>query len=152
MANQNPQPEIYTTKHFFDGTAEGSQNTQTIYTQQANNEEVRIYGFRAIVSTQAGAVNLATNAQASDFDISIQVGNSSVPYGSFNLSPIMASDTLSFTFACPILVLFNQPISVKVTQRQSTATTAIVKISFDAELSLQQVNCLPGQAQFPRGA
>ena len=45
MANQNPQPEIYTTSHFFDATAEGATNTQTIFTQQANNEEVRIYGF-----------------------------------------------------------------------------------------------------------
>jgi hypothetical protein len=152
MANQNPQPEIYTTKHFFDGSLEGTQNTQTIYTQQANNEEVRLYGFRATVATQGGSVNLATNAQASDFDMSIQVGNSTVPYGAFTVAPVMASDTLSFTFACPILVLFNQPISVKLTQRQSTATTAVVKISFDAELSLQQVNCLPGEVQFPRGA
>ena len=141
MANQNPQPEIYTTTHFFNGTAEGATDTQTVFTQQANNEEVRIYGFRAVVVDAQGAYNLA--AQNSDFDMSIQIGNSSVPYGSFSIA---------FTFACPILVLFNQPISITIRQRGNSATTAYVKVSFDAELSLQQVNCLPGEAQFPRGA
>jgi len=152
MANQNPQPEIYTTKHAFAATAEGSQNTQTIFTQQANNEEVRLYGFRAVVATQAGSFALVTPAQGSDFDMTIQVGNSTVPYGAFTIAPVIATDTLSFTFACPILVLFNQPISIKITQRSNAATTVVVKVSFDAELSLQQVNCLPGEAQFPRGA
>ena len=150
MANQNPQPEIYTTTHFFNGTTEGATDTQTVYTQQANNEEVRIYGFRAVVVDAQGAYNLST--QNSDFDMSIQVGNSSVPYGQFSIASVMASDTLAFTFACPILVLFNQPISITLTQRGDSATTAYVKVSFDAELSLQQVNCLPGEAQFPRGA
>mgnify|MGYP003659345318 CR=1 FL=1 len=142
MANQNPQPEIYTTTHFFSATTEGATDTQTIYTQQANNEEVRLYGFRAVVVDAQGAYALGT--QNSDFDMSIQVGNSTVPYGAFS--------TLSFTFACPILVLFNQPISITMRQRGDSTTTAYVKVSFDAELSLQQVNCLPGQAQFPRGA
>tara|TARA_R110000751_G_scaffold83901_5_gene168193 strand:- start:1865 stop:2320 length:456 start_codon:yes stop_codon:yes gene_type:complete len=151
MANQNPQPEIYTTTHFFNGTAEGATDTQTVFTQQANNEEVRIYGFRAVVVNAQGAYNLA--AQNSDFDMSIQIGNSTVPYGSFSIASVVASDTLAFTFACPILVLFNQPISITMRQRGSTdPTTAYVKVSFDAELSLQQVNCLPGEAQFPRGA
>ena len=150
MANQNPQPEIYTTSHFFNATAEGATNTQTIYTQQANNEEVRLYGFRAVVVDAQGAYALAT--QNSDFDMSIQVGNSTVPYGSFSIASVMASDTLSFTFACPILVLFNQPISITMRQRGNSTTTAYVKVSFDAELSLRQVNCLPGEAQFPRGA
>jgi hypothetical protein len=150
MANQNPQPEIYTTTHFFNGTAEGATDTQTVFTQQANNEEVRIYGFRAVVVDAQGAYNLA--AQNSDFDMSIQIGNSSVPYGSFSIASVVASDTLAFTFACPILVLFNQPISITIRQRGNSATTAYVKVSFDAELSLQQVNCLPGEAQFPRGA
>ena len=43
MANQNPQPEIYTTRHSFAGSANnGTTDTQTVYTNQANNEEVRI--------------------------------------------------------------------------------------------------------------
>ena len=41
MANQDPQPEIYSTTHTFTGaTAAGTVNTQTIFTNQANNEEV----------------------------------------------------------------------------------------------------------------
>ena len=64
MANQNPQPEIYTTKHFFNGTVEGATNTQTVFTQQANNEEVRIYGFSVDITDVAGAT-YATNV---DFD------------------------------------------------------------------------------------
>ena len=65
MANQNPQPEIYTTKHFFNGTAEGATNTQTVFTQQANNEEVRIYGFSVDITDVAGAT-YTTNV---DFDL-----------------------------------------------------------------------------------
>ena len=41
MANQNPQPEIYTTRHTFGGSAtQGSSDLQTVYTNQASNEEV----------------------------------------------------------------------------------------------------------------
>ena len=47
MANQDPQPEIYTTRHNFDASAvavpAGTTITKSIYTNQANNEEVRIY-------------------------------------------------------------------------------------------------------------
>ena len=48
MANQDPQPEIYTTRHTFDASAvlvsAGTTNLVSVYTNQANNEEVRIYG------------------------------------------------------------------------------------------------------------
>jgi hypothetical protein len=49
-----------------------------------------------------------------------------------------------------VLVLFQQPIAVKVIQRGALTTTAVVKISLHAELSLQEVNCLPGEKQYPR--
>ncbi len=146
MANQNPQPEIYTTSHFFNGTNEGATNTQTIFTQQANNEEVRIYGFGVDI-TNAGGATFTNNI---DFDLEIQIGNSKVPFTQFPISQVVASDTKTLFFSCPILVLFQQPISVKVIQRGSLATTCVVKISFIAELSLQEVNCLPGEKQFPR--
>ena len=53
MANQDPQPEIYTTRYNFNGDTGGTgatiaANTSqvvSIYTNQANNEEVRIYGL-----------------------------------------------------------------------------------------------------------
>jgi|TARA_B100000282_G_scaffold150787_1_gene108609 hypothetical protein len=146
MANQNPQPEIYTTSHFFDATAEGATNTQTIFTQQANNEEVRIYGFGVDITNAVGT-NLTTNI---DFDVEIQIGNSKVPFTQFPISQVVASDTKTFFFSCPILVLFQQPISVKIIQRGSLTTTCLVKVSFIAELSLQEANCLPGEKQFPR--
>ena len=46
MANQYPQPEVYTTTHPFasSGTALGSTDSQTIYTNIAHNEQVLIYG------------------------------------------------------------------------------------------------------------
>jgi len=146
MANQNPQPEIYTTKHFFNGTAEGATNTQTVFTQQANNEEVRIYGFSVDITNVSGAT-YTTNV---DFDLELQIGNSKVPFTQFPISQVVGSDTDTFYFSCPILVLFQQPISVKVIQRGSATTTCAVKISLHAELSLQQANCLPGEKQYPR--
>ena len=146
MANQNPQPEIYTTNHYFDGTAAGQTNTQTVFTQQANNEEVRIYGFSVDVCNGDG-VNFTANT---DFDLEITVGNSKVPYTQFPIAQVVASDTKTQYFSCPILVLFQQPIAVKVIQRGALTTTAVVKISLHAELSLQEVNCLPGEKQYPR--
>ena len=44
MVNQDPQPEVYTTIHDFPiAVAAGTQNTVNIFTNQANNEELRIY-------------------------------------------------------------------------------------------------------------
>ncbi len=47
MANQNPQPEVYTTRHVFGDNAAvisaGTRVTQTVYTNQANNEEVMVH-------------------------------------------------------------------------------------------------------------
>ena len=44
MANQDPQPEVYTTVHDFSvATTSGTQSAVSIFTNQANNEEVRVY-------------------------------------------------------------------------------------------------------------
>ena len=46
MANQDPQPEIYSTSHTFAGAAAaGTSNQVSIFTNQANNEEVRLYAI-----------------------------------------------------------------------------------------------------------
>ena len=46
MANQDPEPKILTTNHNFSVPAtNGTSNIATIYTNQANNEDVRIHGF-----------------------------------------------------------------------------------------------------------
>ena len=46
MANQDPQPEVYSTTHTFAGAAvSGTSNVVSIFTNQANNEEVRLYAI-----------------------------------------------------------------------------------------------------------
>ena len=46
MVNQDPEPKILTTVHDFAVPAgAGTTNIATVYTNQANNEDVRIHGF-----------------------------------------------------------------------------------------------------------
>lgn len=153
MANQNPQPEIYTTRHSFaSGVAAGTQNIKTVYTNQNSSEEVRIYSLSVnCVNSGTGAASTAT-----DFSVRIKIGNSYVPFQEFDLGVIQARDDRTVTFPTPILVLFQQPISVEVNWKGGTgqATTldpaTDVKVSLNAELSLAEV-CLPnGQMGFPR--
>mgnify|MGYP003628522838 CR=1 FL=1 len=62
MVNQNPQPEVYTTRHAFTtGASQGTNVTSQIFTNQAHNEEVRIYGLMVnIVVTATGNTVSAT--------------------------------------------------------------------------------------------
>ena len=47
MANQDPQPEVYTvTSQFARNTPADTQLVTNIITSQANNEEVRIYAMK----------------------------------------------------------------------------------------------------------
>ena len=86
MANQDPQPEIYTTRYTFDASAaDVAANTSqvvSIYTNQANNEEVRIYGIAVRVDDE----NNATATSLNDFAVSIQVGANNVPSNQFDVS------------------------------------------------------------------
>ena len=141
MANQNPQPEIYTTRHSFGASdPNGTAITQTVYTNQANNEEVRIYGLMADVSlTTTGAV--ARNAEC-DWDVQIQVGNANIPSKAFDLGVITQRDDRRIDFPSPILVLFNQPVSITVTYKggdaaNTPAAVTTVRVSLISELSLQ---------------
>tara|TARA_Y100000389_G_scaffold62597_1_gene58688 strand:- start:39998 stop:40447 length:450 start_codon:yes stop_codon:yes gene_type:complete len=143
MANQNPQPEIYTTRHTFSGSAtQGSSDVQTVYTNQASNEEVRIYGIMADISL-AGDGSVARDAE-SDFDIHIQVGNSNIPSKAFDLGVITQKDDRRLDFPSPVLAMFNQPISVKVIYKgganatgNTPAASTVVRVSLISELSLQ---------------
>jgi hypothetical protein len=145
MANQNPQPEIYTTRHTFGGSAtQGSSDIQTVYTNQASNEEVRIYGIMADISL-TGDGSVARDAE-SDFDIQIQIGNSNIPSKAFDLGVITQKDDRRLDFPSPILVLFNQPVSVKVIYKgganatgNTPAASTTVRVSLISELSLQNV-------------
>ena len=122
MANQDPQPEIYTTRYNFnadtgDGGATIAANTSqvvSIYTNQANNEEVRIYGIAVRVTDSAGVTSAADN----DFAVSIQVGANNVPSNQFDISWLANNINNGggiLMFPSPVLVLFQQPLSVTVT-------------------------------------
>lgn len=225
MVNQNPQPEIYSTRHeFATAQAQGANDTQTVYTNQASNEECRIYalaismltneanvtghvnnsllnsqtmagtaGYGATMTAGTGLVgdyqnayvvpgatsspfilqniNTATTGTADyldatlgatasdifylsggpssetltcvDWNVKIQIGQGNVPSTAFNAGIITGTDTMMITFPTPILVLYNQPISVQVSWANTVASTqaTIVKCSLIAELSLQQVAC-----------
>ena len=142
MANQNPQPEIYTTRHSFaTGSDNGTAITQTVYTNQANNEEVRIFGLMADVSLATTGATSARDTE-SDWDVQIQVGNANIPSKAFDLGVITQRDDRRMDFPSPILVLFNQPISVTVIFKGGDAANTpdgqvMVRVSLISELSLQ---------------
>ena len=151
MANQDPQPEIYTIRANFnadtgDGGATIAANTSnvvSIYTNQANNEEVRIYGLAVRVTDSAGVTSVADN----DFAVSIQVGANNVPSNQFDISWLannIAAGGGILMFPSPVLVLFQQPLSIAVTTRSTiTAGAAAAKnqtvvVDLIGELAIQK--------------
>ena len=149
MANQDPQPEIYTTRYNFNadtntGGATIAANTSqvvSIYTNQANNEEVRIYGI-AVRITDADGNNLT-----GDFAVSIQVGANNVPSNQFDISWLannIANGGGILMFPSPVLVLFQQPLSVTVTTRSQitgaagNANNQTVVVGLIGELAIQK--------------
>jgi len=131
MANQDPQPEIYTTRYNFNadtgaGGATVAANTSqvvSIYTNQANNEEVRIYGIAVRITDSAGV------ARIGDYAVSIQVGANNVPSNQFDVSWLannIANGGGILMFPSPVLVLFQQPLSVTVTTLSAIPGVAAV--------------------------
>tara|TARA_B100000927_G_scaffold290274_1_gene288713 strand:- start:484 stop:942 length:459 start_codon:yes stop_codon:yes gene_type:complete len=145
MANQNPQPEVYYTRHAFTtSSTQGSTDTQTVFTNQANNEEVRIYGVQVHIMDTAGGND--AGAQDNDLKLSIQVGNAKVPSQEFDIGVIHRKDDKTLHFPTPILVMFQQPISVTVkwTDDQVPAANKSIAINLLSELSIQQT-----EGQYP---
>lgn len=145
MANQDPQPEIYTTRYTFDASAaDVAANTSqvvSIYTNQANNEEVRIYGIAVRVDDE----NNATATNFNDFAVSIQVGANNVPSNQFDVSWLannIANGGGILMFPSPVLVLFQQPLSVTVTTRSAIPNVANrerrVVVDLIGELAIQK--------------
>ena len=138
MANQDPQPEIYSTTHTFTGaTAAGTVNTQTIFTNQANNEEVRLYAIAVNILDNAGTV--ATTE--TDFNVQIQVGPNNVPSNSFDISWVFQNINQGgpvLAFSTPIFVLFQQPLAVTVSVTTATTATRTVNVSLIGELAIQK--------------
>lgn len=145
MANQDPQPEIYTTRYTFDASAAdvvaNTSQVVSIYTNQANNEEVRIYGIAVRVDDE----NNATATSLNDFAVSIQVGANNVPSNQFDVSWLannIANGGGILMFPSPVLVLFQQPLSVTVTTRSAIPTSANrerrVVVDLIGELAIQK--------------
>ena len=139
MANQDPQPEIYTTRHdVAASSAAGTTNTVTVYTNQANNEEVRIYAIavRIIDSTGASATT------DTDFAVSLQVGPNNVPSNQFDVGWLhtnLANGGSVLAFSTPVLVLFQQPLAVKVEVKTATTADRTVVVDLIGELAIQKV-------------
>lgn len=152
MANQDPQPEIYTTRYPWDADTSlagatqpaGTSQVVSVYTNQANNEEVRIYGIAVrVFDTADGAASTTFN----DFAVSIQVGANNVPSNQFDISwlanNINAGGSI-LMFPSPILILFQQPLSITVTTQSvitgvaSTANDRTVVVDLIGELAIQK--------------
>ena len=119
MANQDPQPEVYTTTHAFAGAAAtGTSNVISVFTNQANNEEVRLYaiGVELLDATTGAAL-----AAGLDYSVSIQVGPNNVPSNAFSAGFIFSKNDRTLALSTPILVLFQQPLQITVTTNQVVA-------------------------------
>tara|TARA_R110002020_G_scaffold282225_1_gene497970 strand:+ start:421 stop:876 length:456 start_codon:yes stop_codon:yes gene_type:complete len=145
MANQDPQPEIYTTRHNFDASAvlvsAGTTNLVTIYTNQANNEEVRLYGIAVrIIDENGDSVTTFT-----DFAMSIQVGPNNVPSNQFDVGWLhtnLANGGGVLMLPTPVLALFQQPLAVIIEAKSAIAQAAnrerTVVVDLIGELAIQK--------------
>ena len=138
MANQDPQPEVYTTSHQFAGSAaSGTSKVISIFTNQANNEEVRLYaiGVEMLDATTGQALTADL-----DYSVSIQVGPNNVPSNAFSAGFIFSKNDRTLAFSSPILVLFQQPLQVTVTTNQAVAANgSIIKVTLIGELAIQKI-------------
>ena len=98
MANQDPQPEIYTTRYAWNADtttatgatiAAGTSQVVSIYTNQANNEEVRIRGW---LTTSTTAVRFLCSPLRFLF-----FSNNLYPSQSLQVLPSQVSETLLTT-------------------------------------------------------
>ena len=145
MANQDPQPEIYTTRHTFDAStvavAAGTTNLVSVYTNQANNEEVRLYGIAVRIVDENGT----TVSTITDFAMSIQVGPNNVPSNQFDIGWLhtnLSNGGSILTLPTPVLVLFQQPLSIIIESKsliaQATDRKRTVVVDLIGELAIQK--------------
>ena len=141
IVNQNPQPEVYTTRHAFTTAAtQGTNVTTQIFTNQAHNEEVRVYGLMVnIVNTSTGDTISATANEF--FDVSIQAGPNRIPSTAFSARNIHRSSSKSMMLSGPVLLLHRQPLQVNVewTGASSPGANVTVVVTLLAEMYIQEV-------------
>ena len=127
MVNQNPQPELYTTRHQFAAAApNGTAVIQQVLTNQAHNEEVRIY---AVSVQQYDTAGTPSTAQAEDFRVTILAGPNAVPSKAFRADSIQRMRERTLTFSAPVLILHRQPLQVQVEYVGAANLTALTNIS-----------------------
>jgi hypothetical protein len=145
MANQDPQPEIYTTTHTFDASggtiAAFTSSTVSIFTNQANNEEVRLYAIAVEVQDNTTGAAATT---AYDFAVTIGVGPNNVPSNSFDVGWLhnnISNGGQVLAFSSPVLALFQQPLQITVTNNTAIAAPLerSVKVSLIGELAIQKI-------------
>jgi len=142
MVNQDPQPELYTTRHeFTTSNSTGDISTVTVYTNQANNEECRIYAILVDILDENGSP-ASTSTTEVDFGITLQVGPNNIPTNEFDATTICFRDDKQLAFPSPILALFQQPLGVQVSLNSTTGSTLAanrtVVITLVAELAIQK--------------
>ena len=155
MVNQDPQPELYTTRAVFTAAnTTGDVATSTIFTNQANNEEVRIYAIMVDILNENGAP-VTTATTDTDFAITIQVGPNNIPSNPFDATVINFKDDKTLTFTSPILALFQQPLAVEVilnsTAGATLAAQRTVVVTLIGELAIQKEYYSQRQRPSPRG-
>ncbi len=127
MVNQNPQPELYTTRHQFAAASpNGTAITQQILTNQAHNEEVRLYSVSVQQYDTAGT---PSTAQAEDFRITILAGPNAVPSKAFRADAIQRKRDKTMTLSAPVLILHRQPLQVVVEYVGTANLTALTNIA-----------------------
>ena len=90
MANQDPQPEVYSVaSSFAGGSAAGTTVTTNVTTSQANNEEVRIYAIQVDMQAEDFDALSPITADNCDFSLTITVGPNNVPSQPIQFAPCM---------------------------------------------------------------
>tara|TARA_R110000824_G_scaffold293212_1_gene481551 strand:- start:96 stop:530 length:435 start_codon:yes stop_codon:yes gene_type:complete len=143
MVNQNPQPEIYTTRHSFAATAtQGTLVTTQINTNQAYNEEIRIYGIMVnmYTNTVGAAGDTETTATDETFDVSINAGPNLIPSNKFDAGFIHNTTEKTLAFSAPVLVLHRQPLMVNVewTGTGNPSAAMVVSVTLLGEMYIQE--------------
>ena len=82
MANQDPQPEVYSVSSTFDdlsggglGTLAGATIQTTINTNQANNEEVRVYAIQVDIQGADFAALSPLTGTNCDFSLTVELAD-----------------------------------------------------------------------------
>ena len=146
MVNQDPQPDVFTSEHTISAnTAANTANTNTVWTNQGQGEEVRIYAIGIEVLDSMGRD--VTHYQPIDYDLTIMVGSNKVPSNPFDMSVIALKEDKTLTLSVPVVVGFKQQLRVTVTNKVATnsqangGTAVTVNVHLYSETGILKVAC-----------